>query len=209
MGLKEWIIPQDDKFFDLLDQMTACGVEAADLLKDLLDDFRPGSGKRQAIKDVEHRADDLVHQVYEALSKAFITPIDAEDVTKLLSGLDDFVDFIDASANRIRLYDLQETTDGMRSLGALIQRQARELQKAVAGLRALKDPAEIDRACIEIHSLENAADAILNESIASLFRGTDAIKIMKYKEVYEYLETATDKAEDAANIIGDIVMKNA
>ena len=208
MGLKEWIIPQDSKFFDVLDAIAANNIIAADLLKDLLDDVSPGSGKRQAIKDVEHKGDDFVHQMYDLLNSSFITPIDGEDITKLLSGLDDFIDFIDATANRIRLYEIDESTDGMRAMGALIQRQARELQKAVKGLRGLRHPQAMIKACVEIHSLENAADAILNESIAGLFKGTDAVRIIKFKELYEYLEIATDKAEDAANIISDIVMKN-
>ena len=209
LGLKEWVIPQDQKFFDLLDRITANGVAAADALKELLEAEPPTAAHRKRVKDLEHATDDLVHEMYGALNRSFITPIDHADFASLVTGLDDFVDFIDATANRVMLYEIASTTDGMRAMGALIQRQAAELQRAVGGLRRAKRPEDTNRACIEVHSLENAADAILNEALASLFQGTDAVHILKHKEIYEYLEIATDKAEDAANIIGDIVMKNA
>lgn len=209
MGLKEWVIPQDKRFFDVLDAITANARACALALKDLLDDFTNVQEKRRQVKDLEHEGDELVHQMYELLNRSFITPIDHADFAQLVTGLDDFVDYMDATANRLVLYEIGETTEGMRSMGSLIVRQSEELQKAVGGLRQLKRPQDAERACIEVHSLENAADAILNEAISELFQGDDPIFILKHKEIYEYLETATDKAEDAANIIGDIIVKNA
>lgn len=209
MGLKEWVIPQDKKFFDLLDAIAANNVEAAEALKELLDRYDDLPRRRRRIKDFEHKGDDLVHDMYGMLNRSFITPIDHADFTMLVTGLDDFLDYIDATVNKLVVYDIEESTEGMRSLAALIVKQSNELQKAVTGLRQLRKPEEIQRAVIEVHSLENAADSVLNEALAELFRGDDAIFILKHKEIYEYLETATDKGEDAANIIGDIIVKNA
>lgn len=208
MGLKEWIIPQDDKFFDILDEIASNGVDAAAALEDLLQDGGDARVRYEKIKEYEHHGDELVHDMYELLNRSFITPIDHGDLAQMVSGLDDFVDYIDASASRITLYKVQPT-EGMRSMGSLIRRQADHLQDAVNALRDLKEPKAAERATIEVHSLENAADTILNESLATLFEGDDAIHIIKHKEVYENLETATDAAEEAANIIGDILMKNA
>ncbi len=208
MGLKEWIIPQDDKFFDILDEIASNGVEAAAALEELLQDGGDARVRYEKIKEYEHHGDELVHDMYELLNRSFITPIDHGDLAEMVSGLDDFVDYIDASASRITLYKV-EPTEGMRSMGSLIRRQADHLQDAVHALRDLKEPKAAERATIEVHSLENAADTILNESLATLFEGDDAIHIIKHKEVYENLETATDAAEEAANIIGDILMKNA
>lgn len=208
VGLKEWIIPQDDKFFDILDEIGENGVEAAAELETLLHDETDTRVQAERIKELEHHGDELVHDMYELLNRSFITPIDHGDLAEMVAGLDDFIDYIDASASRINLYNV-EPTEGMRSLGSLIKRQSRELKTAVVALRDLRDPDEAERAAIEVHALENAADAVLNEALASLLEGDDAIHVIKHKEVYENLETATDAAEEAANIIGDILMKNA
>lgn len=208
MGLKEWIIPQDHKFFDTLDAIATNGVEGASALEQLLQDGGSVAEQTDRIKDLEHRGDDLVHDMYELLNRSFITPIDHSDLSLLVTRLDDFLDYIDASASRIKLYQVTPT-EGMRSLGSLIHRQSKELERAVDGLRQMQELDKTDRACIEVHSLENAADAILKEALVTLFESEDAIHIIKHKEVYETLETATDAAEAAANIIGDIVMKNS
>lgn len=208
MGLKEWIIPQDHKFFNILEEIAENGVKAAAALDVLLQADAEPKLQAEKIKEIEHHGDELVHDMYGLLNSSFITPIDHGDLALLVSGLDDFVDYIDASASRISLYKV-EPTEGMRSMGALIKRQSQELEGAIHGLRDLGDPQATERACIEVHSLENAADSILNEGLATLFEGEDAIHIIKHKEVYENLETATDAAEEAANIIGDILMKNA
>lgn len=208
MGLKEWIIPQDDKFFDILDEIAENGVEAADALDEMLQNDIDSRVHAERIKEIEHHGDELVHDMYELLNRSFITPIDHGDLAEMVTGLDDFVDYIDASASRIHLYEI-EPTESMRSMGSLIQRQSKQLQVGVAALRDLEDPDEAERAAIEVHSLENAADSILNEALASLFsEEDDAIRIIKHKEVYENLETSTDAAEEAANIMGDILMKN-
>lgn len=208
MGLKEWIIPQDDKFFDILDEIAGNGVEAAAALEEMLQNETDPRVHAEKIKEIEHHGDELVHDMYELLNRSFITPIDHGDLAKVVTGLDDFVDYIDASASRISLYKI-EPTESMRSMGSLIQRQSKQLKTAVEALRDLEDPDEVERAAIEVHSLENAADSILNEALATLFsEGDDAIRIIKHKEVLENLETSTDAAEEAANIIGDILMKN-
>lgn len=209
MGLKEWIIPQDHKFFNKLDAISDNAVDAAEALDDLLEDYTDLEAKRKRIEDHENIGDDLVHDLYELLNRSFITPIDHGDMALLMSGLDDFVDYIEAATVRLYLYDIEEPTEGMQNLGSLIKSQSYEVQKAVAGLRDLHEPDDIEKALIEIHTFENAADDIFNQAIANLIRTQDPKTIITRKEILEHLETATDKAEETANIIGDIVMKNA
>ncbi len=209
MGLKEWIIPQDPKFYNKLDAIAENAVDAAEALDDLLQDYTNLEEKRTRIEDHENIGDDLVHDLYELLNRSFITPIDHGDMALLMAGLDDFVDYIEAAAVRLYLYDIEEPTEGMQNLGSLIKRQSYEVKKAVAGLREIREPNDIDKALIEIHTLENAADDVFNQAIANLIRNEDPKTIITRKEILEHLETATDKAEEAANIIGDIRMKNA
>lgn len=207
MGLKEWIIPQDHRFFDKLEAITANATEAAQALASMVREGDALTERSERIATLEEQGDALVHDMYELLNRSFITPIDHGDLAHLVTGLDDFVDYIDASSSRLALYDV-EPSGSMRSLAGLIEEQAHRLEDAVAGLREMRDPVDTEQACIEIHSLENAADVVLNEALADLFEGDDAIEIIKRKEIIENLETASDAAEEAANIIGDVVMKN-
>lgn len=165
--------------------------------------------KQQTIKDIEHQGDDFVHEIFEELNKAFITPIDHEDISALASAFDDVLDYIDGTATRLVLYDIKKPEENMIKLAEVLVRQTTELDNAISSLRNIKNPKEIEKKCIEVNRLENIADDIYKMSVAELFKRTDAIEIMKLKEVYERLEFATDKCEDAANVISDIVVKNS
>lgn len=143
------------------------------------------------------------------LNKTFITPIDHEDISALASAFDDVLDYIDGTAARLVLYEIKKPEENMIKLAEVLVTQATELNQALKGLRNIKSPKEIETRCIEVNRLENVADDIYKNSVAQLFKRTDAIEIMKLKEVYERLEFATDKCEDAANVISDIVVKNS
>jgi|YelNatPaOPRAMG01_1025707.scaffolds.fasta_scaffold55810_2 predicted phosphate transport protein (TIGR00153 family) len=206
MGIKEIIIPQDKVFFDLLERESENVLLAAEALKDLIYDFRDVQAKRDRIKELEHRGDEIVHEIYQKLNKTFITPIDHEDISSLASKYDDVLDFIYASANKLALYEIAEATVVMKQFSEIVLHSVEEIDSAFATMRKLSP--EIDRRCNEVDRLENEADVLLNESVAALFKGGDLLKIVKLKEIYEVLEEITDKCEDVAYILRDIVMKN-
>lgn len=209
MGLKEWILPQDKHFFNMLENESQNVLDGSTAFLDLLKNYENIKEKQQKIKDIEHQGDDFVHEIFEELNKTFITPIDHEDISKLASAFDDVLDYIDGTATRLVLYEIQTPEENMIKLAEVLLKQATELKQALSGLRNIKNPKEIERRCIEVNRLENIADDLYKTSVADLFKRKDAIEIMKLKEVYERLEFATDKCEDAANVISDIVVKNS
>ncbi len=208
MGLKEWIVPQEREFFDLLEKEAGVVAEGAVALRELLRNFRDVAGKRKAIKDIEHRGDDIVHTIYEELNKTFITPIDREDITALASDLDNVLDMIDASANRLYLYDIAQPSTAMIDFAEVLVEATSALQKAVGMIRNMKKANEVEAIAVEVNRLENVGDDLLNVSVAALFRENDVVQILKSKEILEQLEQATDYCEDVANVLSDIVAKN-
>ena len=208
MGLKEWLLPPEREFFDLLDKQAGFVLEGAHALRALLRDFRDVPAKRRAIKDIEHKGDETVHTIYEALNKTFITPIDREDITALATDLDNVLDLVDAAANRLALFEITEPTPAMLDLAEVIVEAAAALQKAVGMIRDMKNAEDIEEICVEVNRLENVADDLLNISVATLFHDLDVVRILKHKEILERLEIATDYCEDVANVLSDIVAKN-
>jgi predicted phosphate transport protein (TIGR00153 family) len=209
MGLKEWIIPQDKHFFNMLENESQNVLNGSKAFLDMLKNYENIKEKQQKIKDIEHQGDDIVHEIFEELNKTFITPIDHDDISKLASAFDDVLDNIDGTATRLVLYEVQKPEENMLKLADVLLEQSIELRQALSGLRNIKNSKEIEKRCIEVNRLENVADDIYKTSIADLFKRNDAIEIMKLKEVYERIETAIDKCEDAANVISDIVVKNS
>ena len=208
MGLKEWIIPQERQFFDLLEEVAATVDEGAAALTEMLNDFRDVPTKQRHIKDIEHRGDELVHNVFEELNKTFITPIDREDIQALASELDNVLDMVDAAANRLQLYDVDRPTEAMIRLGGVIAEATHLLKDAVGMIRNMRQGDEVERIAVEVHRLENVADDVMNNAVAALFKEKDPIRIIKFKEIIEVLEQATDYCEDVANVLSDIVAKN-
>lgn len=209
MGLKEWLIPQDKHFFNMLENESNNVLDGSKAFLEMLTNYENINEKQQKIKDIEHQGDDFVHEIFEELNKTFITPIDHEDISALASAFDDVLDYIDGTATRLVLYEIEKPQENMIKLAEVILNQATELNLAICGLRNIKNPKEIEKRCIEVNRLENVADDIYKKSVAQLFKEKDAIEIMKLKEIYERLEFATDKCEDAANVISDIVVKNS
>ena len=209
MGIKEWVIPQDREFFDSFEKMAEAVVEAADLLVVLVDDYTDVKNKCHRMKEVEHRGDIITHEIYEHLNRTFITPLEPEEISRLASALDDVLDYIEGTAQQMHSYGITETDTAMREFARLIQLSSVELQGAVRGIRVLKDPKSVEERCIEINRLENLADEVLSHAINDLFKSTDAIAIIKLKDIYENLEMATDKCEDAANVLSDIVIRHS
>jgi predicted phosphate transport protein (TIGR00153 family) len=205
------LMPRSDDFFSDFEAQAAAVVEGAVLLKDLLDDFTDVPRKCQAIKDVEHRADDITHKAFERLHTQFITPFDRSEIHRILSRIDDVLDLADAAAERLGLYDIDTVLPEARELAAVLVEQSRKMEEAVKGLRHMKkDPQTILAACQEMNKLENQADTLTRKTMAKLFkRGNDPLTVMKWKEIIDLLEDATDRAEDVANVIEGVVLEHA
>ena len=201
------LIPRDVKFFHMFAEMTGNLGAGARLLKQILDDFKDVETRVQQLKDIEHRGDDLTHNILTKLNQTFITPFDREDIYRLASSLDDVLDFIYAAGVRVIMYKIKSAPEAAPKLAEIIVRQCDQLLPAVAGLE--KHDKVLDY-CVEINRLENEADQVARAAIGALFdKETDPISLIKLKELYEVLETATDKAEDAANVLEGVVLKSA
>lgn len=204
------LIPKEEKFFAMFREMTKKILEAAELLKDMLDHFHDPLGSQQRIKDIEHEGDQITHQLITKLNQSFITPFEPEDIYALASALDNILDFIDASAHHIITYRAKKTTPVAKELAFIILQSCKTVDKAVNALDGKAEHEHIREFCVEINSLENEADRVYRDAIADLFDNqTDAIELVKWKEIYATLETVTDKCEDAANILESVVVKHA
>ncbi len=163
------------------------------------------------MEDLEHANDDLTHKIFTELGRNFITPFDREDIHYLASALDDIADYIYASAKKINFYRINTSTDtGLQKLTEIIDQSCCEVQKAVAELRDMKNIRQITESLVKINSLENQADDMFDMSIERLFATeNDAKEVIKKREIYQVMESATDKCEDAANVIESIIVKYA
>lgn len=162
------------------------------------------------IEVYEHKGDELTHQIFLELSKNFITPFDREDIHALATAIDDVADFIHGSANRMLLYNVKHVNEAVRKLAELINQGCKDIDKAIKELKDLKNIRNVTDSCVRINSMENQADYVFDMAVADLFKNeTDAIELFKMKELLSALETATDKCEDAANVMESIIVKHA
>jgi predicted phosphate transport protein (TIGR00153 family) len=208
MGLKEWVIPQDKAFFDVLERESTNVLVGAKKLEEAIKSFDNMAERRREFKDIEHQGDEIVHDVYERVNRSFITPIDQEDLTKLASLYDDVLDFMYAVINRLVLYEITSPTPPMIEFAGIVRASVEQIHSAFLSMRNL-NKAEIDKNCIEVDRLENEADVLLNQSVADLFQSRDVISILKLKEIYEHLETVTDRCEDLSFVIRDVMIKHS
>ncbi len=201
--------PKDKIFFVLFEKVAQKLVEMSKDFHDGIQDFDLNDETLlNKMSDYEHEMDDLTHEIFVQLGENFITPFDREDINYLASGLDDVADYMYASAKYIYLYKSPEVKE-YSEFSLLIYKSCLEIQNAIKNLKEFKNPAEVKEACIKINSFENIADDVLSQGIVSIFESNDPIRIIKVKSVLEYLETVTDKAEDVANTIENIVIKYA
>jgi len=201
------LVPRDNKFFHMFADLSAEITEGARVLTELLKDYRDVSARVARIKQHEHTADELTHAILTRLNQTFITPFDREDVHRLASSLDDVLDFVNAAGDRLVMYNIKQVPPDAAELSQIIVRQTEELGKAVSKLEKHQGVLEH---CVEINALENEADRVTRKAIAYLFEHEkDPIQLIKIKELYETLEIATDKAEDAANVLEAVVLKSA
>lgn len=203
-------LPKEHSFFDFFEEHASKCVEGARLLLQLLEKVDMAEALAKEIKEVEHAGDTITHHTLERLHKTFITPIDRDEIHQLISGLDDILDFIEAVSERMALYEITEVTPEAQEMGQVVLHATEQVQEAVRGLRRLQYPMEMLQICVEINRLENAGDAALRKAMARLFKehSSDPIYVMKWKEIYEFLEEVTDACEDVANIIEGVVLEH-
>ncbi len=202
------ILPRDQEFFVIFEKASQNILDGAELLKELLDNFDDVKEKARQIEEIEHKGDTFTHELVKKLNTTFITPIDREDILNLASAIDDVIDLIHAAATRLTLYKVAEVTPQAKELGFLILKSTRELHRGISRLST--QMSEVYEHCVEVNSLENEADRVCRDAIAYLFEHEkDPITVLKWKEIYETLETATDRAEDAANVLESVALKNA
>ena len=201
------LVPRETKFFDMFSEMAENLLEGARLMTAILSDFENVETRVQQLSDIEHRGDDMTHAVLTKLNQTFITPFDREDIHKLAASIDDVLDFVHAAGERLVMYHIRSAPPAAAELANVVVRQAEQLAKAMKKLD--KQDGLLD-ACVEINRLENEADHISRHAIAALFeKEKDPISLIKQKELFEVLEMATDKAEDAANVLESVVLKSA
>lgn len=201
------LIPHEVKFFELFAELSGNLTEGARLLRSMLAkpvDLRMQVEQMQAI---EHRGDKATHAIITKLNQTFITPFDREDIHRLASSLDDVLDFMNAAATRLVMYKIDQPPPAAAELAGVLVLQTEELAK---GVSLLEKNGHVLQHCDEINRLEDVADHVSRKAIADLFENeTNPIQLIKLKELYEVLEFATDKAEDAANVLEAILLKSA
>lgn len=201
------LVPRETKFFDMFSEMSGNLEEGARAMVELFRDYSDVPARVQRIKEIEHKGDDMTHAVLIKLNQTFITPFDREDIHRLASSIDDVLDFINSAADRLINYKITNPPDAALRLAEIILKQAQEITK---GVSLLEKSQHVLEHCVEINRLENDADAVSRNAIAHLFdEEKDPIRLIKIKELIEVLELATDKAEDAANVLETVVLKSA
>jgi uncharacterized protein len=200
------LIPKDTSFFQMFSAMSDNLIAGARALVDLFADFQDVEKKIEEVHRIEREGDELTHTLLTKLNQTFITPFDREDIHQLASKLDDVLDFINAACARIVMYQIAAPPAAAGELAKIILMQSQELQKAVS---LMQKNGNILVHCVEINRLENEADLVSQHAIAKLFEHEkDPINLIKIKELLEFLERATDKAEDVANVLETVVLKN-
>jgi uncharacterized protein len=204
------IMPREQKFFDLFEESAKNITKAARELKEMMDTWQFIDSRVAEITELEHEGDTITHQVISLLHRTFVTPFDREDIALLAHTMDDIIDFVHATADAMFIYKIVSPTQRAKELADIIVKAAEEVEKAVHGLRRKSEFKQILERCVEINRLENMADRVYRAAIGELFENTsDIAQIIKWREIYEHMESATDRAEDVADALEGVALKNA
>ena len=204
------LTPRDTKFYDLFEESAANLVTAAEKLVDLFNNYEDVEAKAKQLKALEHQGDTITHEIIQRVNRTFVTPIDREDIALLAHTLDSVMDFIEAAGRTAFLYRVAQPTERARQLAAIVAKMTYALNEVLPCLRHRNQFKRILEQCVEINSLENEADDVHHAAMAELFDSSkDASEIIKWRELYQHMEDATDQGEDVANILEGIVLKNA
>ncbi|APV43443.1 hypothetical protein Dform_00078 [Dehalogenimonas formicexedens] len=203
------IIPKEEKFFDLIEVSAANMVKAAEALKDLVENWGEIHEKVLKIVELEHAGDSVTHQIIAMLHRSFVTPFDREDIALLAHSMDDVVDFIHSAADYMLLYKVGQPGGRVRELAGIILEATKEVAAAAPKLRQKAGLKQLLEHCIEINRLENLADQAYRSALVELFEEYDMVDIIKWREIYDSMESATDRCEDVANVFEGVALKNA
>ena len=204
------LMPREEKFFNLFEQMAKTIVMAAQELKKLVDNWEDIEATVAKINEIEHEGDTTTHQIMYQLNRSFITPIDREDIGMLAHALDDVIDFIQAAADTMLLYKVKCPSQRAKELADIILQISTEVQRAMPQLRHRGDIQQMLNFCVEINRLENVADKIFRSALTELFDDTtDIAEVIKWRELYQVMEGATDKCEDVANVLEGVALKHS
>jgi predicted phosphate transport protein (TIGR00153 family) len=202
------LIPREPKFFDLFEKGADNVATAATELHIMFHDFTNVAQKAGRLTELEHKGDYITHQIMEQLHRTFVTPLDREDIGLLTQGLDDVMDFMEDAAVAMLLYRIKQPTKRARQLADILVDVTDELVKAIPHLRKRSEMSQILQHCVEINRLENEADSIVRFALAELFDDIPLEDVIKWREIYDHLENAVDKAEDVANVLEGVVLKH-
>jgi predicted phosphate transport protein (TIGR00153 family) len=204
------LLPQESKFYDLFSQSSHNAVEVAVALKELLYDWKDVPARVQHLADLEHKGDTITHEIMDLLYRSFITPFDREDISLLGHTLDDITDYIHAAVDAMFIYKIDKPTKRSQELADILVEASNEVEKAMVFLRSRSDLKKALEYCVDLNRLENEADDISRKALGELFDGGySTTDIIKWREIYEHMESATDRCEDVANALEGIALKNA
>ena len=204
------LLPREGRFFVLFDDSARNAADVAQKLKDMIYNWENAEKDVASIIEMEHKGDGITHEIIALVHKTFVTPFDREDIALLAHSLDDIVDFIESAADSMKLYEIKEPTARAKELADIIVQTTIEVREAISELRRKVDLKQILKRSVEINRLENMADQIYREALAELFHDSkDITYIIKWREIYEYMETATDRCEDVANVLEGVALKYA
>jgi predicted phosphate transport protein (TIGR00153 family) len=203
-------MPHEEGFFDLFEENARNMVKAARCLKELVDNWKDVEEKVNEITELEHQGDAITHKIAAQLHRTFVTPFDREDIADLSHTMDDITDFIHAASDAMILYKVDRPGRRAKELAEIIVQGATEIEKAMPQLRRRSELKRLLKRCVELNRLENAADQVYRSALAELFSdSTDITHIIKWREIYGHMESATDRCEDVANVLEGVAVKNA
>jgi len=203
-------LPREEKFFELFEGSARNMVKVSQALKELVNTWELVGGRVAEITELEHVGDTITHQIMAQLNRTFVTPFDREDIALLANTMDDVTDFIHHAADAMLIYKIDHPSRRAKELADIIVQAVAEVEKAVCGLRRHAELKQILERCVEINRLENMADRVFRSAMAELFEDTvDIADIIKWREIYEHMESATDRCEDVANVLEGVALKHA
>jgi len=203
-------IPKEHRFFELFEESAQNIVKASRVLKEMLDSWQFIDSRVAEITELEHEGDTIAHQIIQLLHRTFVTPFDREDIAQLAHTMDDILDFVHSAADAMFIYKVDSPTERAKELADIIVQGAVEVEMAVHGLRRRSALKDIMERCVEINRLENMADRVYRAGMAELFDNTsDITQLIKWREIYEHMEAATDRCEDVANVLEGVALKHA
>jgi predicted phosphate transport protein (TIGR00153 family) len=203
-------MPREEKFFDLFQDSAENMVKAAHSLKEMINNWEHVEGKVAEITELEHKGDTITHEIMSRLNRTFVTPFDREDIVQLAHVLDDVTDFIHSAADAMLLYKIERPGQRAEELADIIVQATEEIEKVLPQLRKRIILSSVLKRCVEINRLENLADRVYRSAIAELFDdSTDMAHIIKWREIYAHMESATDRCEDVADVLEGVAIKHA